>query len=1046
MQFRNPLNKQNVLRAAITQAYHADETTCVERLIQAATLPTDALHRINQVAQKLVSEVRKRRTGKTGLDAFLYEYDLSSAEGIALMCLAEALLRIPDKATMDKLMQDKITSANWAEHAGKSDSFFVNAATWGLVLTGKILSPSESSNNFLSGTLKKFIERSGAPVIRKAVKQAMKLLGHQFVMGEDIQDAIKRAVPLEGQGYRFSYDMLGEAARTAKDAERYFQAYSNAITSIGVASQGKGPIEGPGISVKLSALHPRYEFAQRETVIEQVAERLKALAVQAKAVNIGLTVDAEEAERLDLSLDIIEKVFSDPALNGWEGFGLAVQSYQKRAYFLIDWLVELARKQGRRLMVRLIKGAYWDAEIKNAQVKGLSNYPVFTRKAATDVSFIACARKILQSPDAIYPQFATHNAYTLAAVFEMAGERRDFEFQALHGMGYTLYDQVVGSEHLNIPCRIYAPVGGHEDLLAYLVRRLLENGANTSFVNRIVDENVPIADIIADPVAKMRILTFKPHPQIPLPLDIYGEERINSRGIDLTDYSELAELQTAMELALQKTWTAGPLIDGKEYLSDAKPVLSPINHQITVGQTAMANEAQIEQATASAHQAVWSWDNTSITERSACLERAGQLFEARMPELMVLLVKEAGKTFNDAIAEVREAVDFCRYYAERARNDLQLHTLPGPTGELNQISMHGRGVIACISPWNFPLAIFIGQVAAALVAGNPVIAKPAGQTPLIAALAVRILHEAGIPTNVLHLLPGSGSLVGARLVADERIKGIVFTGSTETARGINQTLANRLGAIVPLIAETGGQNAMIVDSSALPEQVVADVINSAFGSAGQRCSALRVLFVQNDIADKLIEMLKGAMAELRLGDPSFLATDIGPVIDEGARKTLEQHAARMHQEAKLIYQVSTPSEAQSGTYFAPCAFELDSLNRLTQEVFGPILHVIRYDAKDLDKVIKDINNTGYGLTLGIQSRIDSTIDYIRSRLRVGNQYVNRTMIGAVVGVQPFGGEGLSGTGPKAGGPHYLLRLCTERSLSVNTTAAGGNASLLCLEE
>jgi len=1044
MIFSRPLPEQNPLRAAITHAYYEDETACVNRLIEQATLPSDALIRVANNARQLVQKVRDKRLTGGGLDAFLYEYDLSSSEGIALMCLAEALLRIPDKKTIDDLLRDKITSADWAEHIGQSDSLFVNAATWGLVLTGKILTPK--ANKF-GGVLKKFVERSSAPIIRKAVKQAMKLLGHQFVMGETIELALKRAQESEARGYRYSYDMLGEAARTSHDADRYFQSYQRAIDAIGKAAKGKGCIEGPGISIKLSALHPRYEFAQRETVVPILIERLKALAVQAKAYNIGLTVDAEEAERLDISLDIIEAVFADPMLKDWNGFGLAVQSYQKRAPFVIDWLVDLARKHQRRWMVRLIKGAYWDAEIKNAQVKGLEGYPVFTRKAATDVSFIACAKKILQFPNEIYPQFATHNAYTLSAVLEMAGSRRDFEFQCLHGMGHTLYDQVVGLQNLNIPARVYAPVGGHEDLLAYLVRRLLENGANTSFVNRIVDENVAIDDIIADPVAKMRALGFKPHPKIPLPCDIYGEERKNSHGIDLTDEDELRVLQKAMEIAGAKPWTAAPIIDGKEATSSSSQLVkNPANHTQVIGQVTLATVEQTEQALASAHQATFSWDMTPVNERADCLDRAADLFEQRMPDFMALAVREGGKTMADAIAEIREAVDFCRYYAARAREDLAIQPLPGPTGEMNRMSLHGRGVIACISPWNFPLAIFIGQVTAALAAGNTVIAKPAGQTPLIAAAAVRLLHEAGIPKEVLHLLPGSGSVVGAKLVADERVRGIVFTGSTETARGINQTLANREGPITPFIAETGGQNAMIVDSSALPEQVVADVINSAFGSAGQRCSALRVLFLQEDIAPKIIEMLRGAMAELRVDDPSLLSTDIGPVIDEAARQTLQDHINRMHQEATLIYQVSLPATAMQGTFFAPCAFEIDGLSRLKREVFGPVLHIIRYRADEIDKVIAAINNTGYGLTFGIQSRIDSNINYICERLRVGNQYVNRSMIGAIVGVQPFGGESLSGTGPKAGGPHYLLRLCTERSLSVNTTAAGGNASLLCLEE
>lgn len=1043
MLFPKPLPEQNPLRAAITRAYHEDENVCVERLVEQATLPQDSLQRITETARQLVQKVRDKRLSGGGLDAFLYEYDLSSTEGIALMCLAEALLRIPDKKTMDDLLRDKITSADWISHVGQSDSLFVNAATWGLVLTGKILDPNKTK---LGGALKQFFTRTSAPIIRKSVKQAMKVLGRQFVMGETIEDAIKRARESEARGYRYSYDMLGEAARTAEDAERYFRSYQHAIEMIGKASRGKDFIEGPGISIKLSALHSRYEFAQRDLVVPILIEKLKTLALQAKALNIGLTVDAEEADRLDISLDVIGAVFADPALNGWEGFGPAVQSYQKRAPYVIDWLVDLSRKYNRRWKVRLIKGAYWDAEIKNAQVKGLVGYPVFTRKASTDVSFIACARKILQHSAEIYPMFATHNAYTLAAVLEMAGSNRNFEFQCLHGMGHTLYDQVVGPQNLNIPARVYAPVGGHEDLLAYLVRRLLENGANTSFVNRIIDDKTSIDDIIADPVARTRSHISKPHPKIPLPKDIYGAERKNSSGFDLSDEDELRVLQVAMDKASQKSWTAAPIVSGEELTGTTKPVTNPANRQQFIGQVSLATVEQTEQAISSANNATFIWDMTDVVERAACLERAADLFAERVPELMMLLTCEGGKTTSDTIAEVREAIDFCRYYAERARKDLCVHTLPGPTGELNQLSMHGRGVIACISPWNFPLAIFIGQVVAALVAGNCVIAKPAGQTPLIAAAAVRILHEAGIPKDVLHLLPGSGAVVGAKLVADERIKGIVFTGSTETARDINLTLANRNGPITPFIAETGGQNAMIVDSSALPEQVVADVVNSAFGSAGQRCSALRVLFVQEDIADKLINMLRGAMAEIRMGDPSLLDTDIGPVIDESARKTLQEHFERMQSQAKLIAQVKLPMNAEQGTFFAPCAFEIDSLNRLTREVFGPVLHIIRYAAKDLDKVIASINATGYGLTFGMQSRIDNNIKYVCDRINAGNQYINRTMIGAVVGVQPFGGEGLSGTGPKAGGPHYLLRMCTERSLSVNTTAAGGNASLLCLEE
>lgn len=1041
----NAFEKSCPLRAAIDRAYHLDETECVERLLSEANLPQSALDRIHHQAQQLVLEVRKRRLEKGGLDAFLYEYDLSSTEGIALMCLAEALLRIPDSETVDHLVRDKVASADWSSHMGQSESFFVNAATWGLILTGKVLGETQSPDPLRSG-LKRFVERSSAPVIRKAVKQAMKLLGRQFVMGETIEDALSRARTKEKQGYRFSYDMLGEAARTSKDADRYFESYRHAINAIGKMAKGKGVIEGPGISVKLSALYPRYEFAQHDAVLAAIVPRLTALAALAKKLNIGLTVDAEEADRLDLSLDIIEAVFSDPQLEGWEGFGLALQSYQKRAFFVIDWLVALAQKNRRRFMIRLIKGAYWDSEIKNAQVKGFSEYPVFTRKASTDVSFLACAKKILAHPESFYPQFATHNAYSVAAVLEMAGTRRDFEFQCLHGMGYSLYDQIVGPKHLNLPSRVYAPVGGHEDLLPYLVRRLLENGANTSFVNRIIDADTPVDEIISDPVVKVRHYSSKRHPQIPLPRHLF-HDRKNSLGIDLTDKNELKKLDAEMSAAIKNPWHAAPIINGEEMPGTAHPVLDPSDTRNVVGEVIDATTHQVDQVLEIVNKAKDKWDREPIVYRAACLDRAADLLEQRMPEFMALAVREAGKTIPDAVGEIREAVDFCRYYAQQARQFLALpEQLPGPTGEANQMSLHGRGVIVCISPWNFPLAIFAGQIVAALVTGNCVIAKPAEQTPLIAAAMIKLLHEAGIPKQVLHLLPGKGEIIGAKLVSDTRVNGVVFTGSTETARLINQALANRPGPLAMLIAETGGQNAMIVDSSALLEQVIADVVTSAFNSAGQRCSALRVLFVQDEVADKLITMLRGAMMELKINNPALLTTDIGPVIDEDAKSILDSHISNMLQQAELIYQVSLPADTQHGTYVAPCAFEIKDLAQLKREVFGPVLHVIRYSARDLDKVIDAINNTNYGLTLGIQSRIEARIEYIRERMKVGNIYINRNVVGAVVGVQPFGGENLSGTGPKAGGPHYLYRFCTERAVCVNTTASGGNASLLCIGE
>lgn len=1032
-------------RQAIADAYYADETEVVEALLKEAALPVEVMLNVAQTAKELIQKIRAKRLSTGGLDAFLYEYDLSSQEGIALMCLAEALLRIPDKTTVDALLEDKISGVDWASHVGQSRSFFVNASTWGLLLTGKLLKSDEEQG--LSTQLCRFLGRTGGPIIRRAVKQAMQLLGRQFVMGQTIDEALKRAVPLEARGYRFSYDMLGEAARTQADANRYFNAYQTAIRAIGQVAQGKHLKDAPGISIKLSALHPRYEFAKKEEVAPFLTQQLKVLALQAKDNNITLTVDAEEAERLDISLDIIGNVFCDGDLGNWEGFGLAVQSYQKRARFVLDWLIDLSQKQGKRWMVRLIKGAYWDTEIKNAQVKGLKSYPVFTRKTATDVSFIACAKKMLAHTQQIYPQFATHNAYSLATILEMAGDYRDFEFQCLHGMGATLYDHVVGLEHLNIPCRVYAPVGGHEDLLAYLVRRLLENGANTSFVNRIVDPNVPIEEMLVDPVQKMRNLQAIPHPKIPLPADIYGHARKNSRGIDFSDTNTWAVLAEQITAASQVQRVSGPIIDGQLQSGEkTKKVVNPAQTEQVIGEVTLASLEQLELALTSAHQAFASWSQTPVEIRAACLERAADLFEERLAEFMALAVSEAGKTLPDAVAEVREAIDFCRYYAMRARLDCVPQLLPGPTGEENWSSLHGRGVIACISPWNFPLAIFIGQVTAALAAGNTVIAKPAGQTTLIAAAAVQLLHEAGIPAAALHLIPASGAMMGPKLTQDSRIKGIVFTGSTETAREINQGLANRQGAMVPFIAETGGQNAMIVDSSALLEQVVADVMQSAFGSAGQRCSALRVLFVQNEMADKLIHMLCGAMQELTLANPAFLSTDVGPVIDQAAKKTLQAHIERMKQEAKLLCQIGVQLGTDETHFVGPCLFELDRLDHLKREVFGPILHVIRYAAQDRKQVIEAINQTGYGLTLGIQSRIQSTINTITRQVHVGNQYVNRSMIGAVVGVQPFGGEGLSGTGPKAGGPYYLPRLCVERTLSINTTAAGGNASLLCLEE
>jgi RHH-type transcriptional regulator, proline utilization regulon repressor / proline dehydrogenase / delta 1-pyrroline-5-carboxylate dehydrogenase len=1034
------------LRAAIHDSCREDETGAVARVLAAAEMPAETRNRIAERARSFVAAVRRERLGRGGIDAFLHEYALSSPEGVALLCLAEALLRIPDAQTVDRLIRDKIGEADWESHLGHSGSIFVNASTWALMLTGRLLRAEPTARD-LSAALRRFVIRSGEPVVRQAVTAAMHILGHQFVMGRTIDEALDRARTAEQHGYRHSYDMLGEAAHTAADAARYAAAYDNAIAAIGRSAAGRAIAEAPSISIKLSALHPRYETAQRDRVLAEMSPVLLRLARHARQVGIGLTIDAEEADRLDLSLDLFEALALVPDIAGWDGLGLAVQAYQKRALPVIEWLADLARRSERRLMVRLVKGAYWDSEIKRTQERGLDGYPVYTRKVATDVSYLACVRRLLDLGPVFYPQFATHNAQTVAAVLELGGERRDYEFQRLHGMGEALYEQITGSEGAGRPCRVYAPVGNHEDLLPYLVRRLLENGANTSFVNRLVDEAQPIDEIIADPIAQLSRMAAKPHPRIPLPRDLYSPTRENSRGLDLNHPPALAALRDGLAEALGRQWTAAPIIGGIKQPGVAEPVLDPTDRRRAVGTVVAAGSQALEQALGRAEHVALSWDQTPADERAATLEQAANLYQTHMFELMALIVREGGRSIPAALAEIREAVDYLRYYASRGRTDFAAaERLPGPTGERDEIALHGRGVFACISPWNFPLAIFTGQITAALAAGNVVVAKPAEQTPLVAAVAVRLLHEAGVPGDVLHLLPGTGEVVGAALVRDPRIAGIAFTGSTETARLINLDLARRPGPIVPFIAETGGQNAMIADSSALPEQVVTDVLTSAFDSAGQRCSSLRLLFVQDDIADRLLEMLKGAMAELLIGDPALIATDVGPIIDAAAREALDQHSQRMMREGKLLYQCSLPPGTEHGTFFAPRAFEIDGAERLHGEVFGPILHVVRWQADRLDAVLDAIAATGYGLTLGIQSRIDETVRYILARLHVGNSYVNHNMIGAVVGVQPFGGERLSGTGPKAGGPRYLHRFATERTLSVDTTAAGGNAALLALQE
>ena len=1040
------------LRGEIRIAHRRDESSCVRALLPLAKFSNDARQWVDECARGLVARVREGRHRGAGIDAFMREYALSSEEGVVLMCLAEALLRIPDSETANLLIRDKLAATDWTKHLGHSDSILVNASTWGLMLTGRLVSLNRASASDVGATLGRLVSRSGEPIIRQALVHAMRVVGRQFVMGRTISEALERAADSEAAGYRHSYDMLGEAACTSADAEHYYSAYLDAIQALdnttGSAAEGLDTNEQPSISVKLSALHPRYEFSQRTQVVAELAPRLLDLARRAKTSGIGLTVDAEEADRLELQLDVFETVLRDSSLSAWNGLGIAVQAYQKRALGAIEWLAELARKNGRQIPLRLVKGAYWDSEIKRAQVSGLVGYPVFTRKVLTDVSYIACARRIFFHGEVFFPQFATHNAHTVAAVMALAGDGCEFEFQRLHGMGEALYDEVVGQKNFGVPCRVYAPVGSHEELLSYLVRRLLENGANTSFVNRIENDRLPIESVVADPATLAGRLSSLPHPGIPLPPDMYGPDRRNAKGLDLADEAELVALAKSMISALSSLRHAVPLVGGAEVsVGVPRSVLDPANNDRSIGQVVEATESAVDEALFSAKQAASDWAAAPASARADCLDRMANALEARMAEAIAICVREAGKPVADSVEEVREAVDYCRYYARHARDEFaDAKTLPGPTGEYNRISQHGRGVFVCVSPWNFPLAIFVGQITAALAAGNTVIAKPAEQTPLMASFAVRLLHESGVPGEVLHFLPGGGEEIGARLISDARIDGVAFTGSTDTAWIINRALAARSGPILPLIAETGGQNAMIVDSSALVEQVVGDVVSSAFGSAGQRCSALRVLFLQEDIAPRFLDTLAGAMDELVVGDPALLETDVGPVIDAAAKAALERHIERLAIEARLVRTLHLPPEADAGTFVTPCAFEIESLSWLCGEQFGPILHVIRFRADHLDEVIAAINATGFGLTLGIHSRIEERARYILDRVRVGNAYVNRGMTGAVVGVQPFGGEGLSGTGPKAGGPRYLQRFACERTVSINLTAAGGNVELLSLGE
>ncbi len=1027
-------------------AFAPDDAALIQRMIAETRLAESAEARIDAEATRLVERIRAD-AGAFGVEEFLREYSLSTKEGLALMVLAEALLRVPDSETADRLIEDKLAQADFETHEQRSDGWLVSASTWAMGLTARIIQPGETPEGILGGIVK----RLGQPAVRTAARQAMRIMGHQFVLGETIEDALSRARAAEQKGYRHSYDMLGEGARTAADAERYRASYAAAIETIGRSAGAKPLPARPGISVKLSALHPRYEAVHRAAVIAELGPVLLDLARAAKRYDLNLTVDAEEADRLELSLDVVAAVLADPSLAGWDGFGLAVQAYQKRASAVIDWLGDLAAAHDRRLMVRLVKGAYWDTEVKRAQERGLAGYPVFTRKAATDLSYLAAARRLLARRDRIYPQFATHNALTVAQILELGGNQAraepqalGFEFQRLHGMGEALYREV--TERAGVPCRIYAPVGGHRDLLAYLVRRLLENGANSSFVSKVGDTAVPIRTLLTRPAEWLAEGARSTHPRIPLPADLYGPARRNSRGVEFGHAAELEALQAGVHAFGHERHAARPLLDGKPQGGIERPVLSPVDGKTVVGTVHEATPEIAAAAMAAAARGFPAWSATPVAERAAALDRAADLLDADRDRILALLCREAGKTLVDGVAELREAIDFCRYYAAEARRAFQPTLMPGPTGEENRYRHRGRGVFVTISPWNFPLAIFLGQTAAALAAGNAVVAKPAEQTPLVAHLAVTLLHRAGVPVTALQLVPGDGT-VGAALVAHPANAGVAFTGSTEVARKINRTLAERDGPIVPLIAETGGINAMIVDATALPEQVSDDVVTSAFRSAGQRCSALRLLLVQEDVAPRMIEMIAGAARELRLGDPSDPAVDVGPVIDREAKERLDRHVAGLKASGRVLFEGAIPAgNLAAGTWVAPTVARLDRAEDLREEVFGPVLHVVTWKAGDLDGVLDRIAATGYGLTLGVHSRIDAMIARVCARLPVGNIYVNRNMIGAVVGVQPFGGSGLSGTGPKAGGPDYLARFALEQTISTNTAAAGGNASLIAMGE
>jgi RHH-type transcriptional regulator, proline utilization regulon repressor / proline dehydrogenase / delta 1-pyrroline-5-carboxylate dehydrogenase len=1004
-------------------------------LLAAAGHPSDAEARIDARATRLVKAIRARTGGLGGVEDFLHAYALSTKEGLALMVLAEALLRVPDPETADRLIEDKLKAGDWMHHDSRSASLLVSASAWTLGLTARVIHPGETPE----GIVDTLIRRIGLPAVRAATRQAMRLLGTHFVLGQTIEEALKRAG--SQREFLYSFDMLGEGARTAADAHRYFESYADAIREIGKASGNATLPRRPGISVKLSALHPRYEPMSRDRVLNELTPRLLELAQLAKHYELNFTVDAEEADRLDLSLDVIAAALRDSSLAGWDGFGLAVQAYQKRAGAVIDWMTDVAKTLNRQLMIRLVKGAYWDTEIKRAQERGLLDYPVFTRKAMTDLCYLDCVRKLLARRPQLYPQFATHNALTVACVIEDAGGTAGYEFQRLHGMGEALYEALL-DDLPDLTCRVYAPVGGYSDLLAYLVRRLLENGANSSFVSVAADPAVPIENILRRPQSRIGDPTHARHSHIPLPRDLFRPVRRNSIGVEFGDRASLETLLGEIRAAPQ-TADAKSLVDGIEIAGRERPVLSPIDgREIAIVQE--SDKAIVNSALAAAHSAFQSWNATSIADRATILERVGDLIEQNRGRLIALLQVEGGKTIDDCVSEVREAADYCRYYSSEARRSLAPMPMPGPTGESNELKMRGRGIFICISPWNFPLAIFAGQIAGALAAGNCVVAKPAEQTPLIAFEAVKLFHTGGVPQGALQLVLGDGK-VGAMLTADRRVGGVAFTGSTEVARAINQALAAKEGPIPPLIAETGGINPMIVDATALPEQVTDDVIVSAFRSAGQRCSALRLLCVQEDIADRIFEMVAGAARELGLGDPRDPATHIGPVIDSEAKEKLERWISRAEQSGAVLFRFDGNMPAR-GTYVAPAILELNTARELKEEVFGPVLHVVRWQENELDRLLDDVAANGTALTLGIHSRIDATVAHITRRVPHGNVYVNRNMIGAVVGSQPFGGSGLSGTGPKAGGPHYVQRFALEQTVTVNTAASGGNATLLSEDE